>query len=165
MSTTVVEPGLAATAFARLESEGRLLNPVLKAPTKKPGRFGFRGELALRFAAKLADEARHNEVLQRYVDRRLEGEIYPLGGNVREIFDTLLGTRSWHLKTIGLQLVAETFAVSLFRMTSDAFFARPDAAVCTGVVDVAFIDGLHHYDQVLRDLAHVERIIADIAEP
>ena len=62
MSTTVVEPGLAATAFARLESEGRLLNPVLKAPTKKPGRFGFRGELALRFAAKLADEARPPEL-------------------------------------------------------------------------------------------------------
>ena len=62
MSTTLAEPGLAATAFARLESEGRLLNPVLKAATKKPGRFGFRGELALRFAAKLADEARPPEL-------------------------------------------------------------------------------------------------------
>ena len=62
MSTTLAEPGLADTAFARLESEGRLLNPVLKAPTKKPGRFGFRGELALRFAAKLADEARPPEL-------------------------------------------------------------------------------------------------------
>ena len=62
MSTTLAEPGLASTAFARLESEGRLLNPVLKAPTKKPGRFGFRGELALRFAAKLADEARPPEL-------------------------------------------------------------------------------------------------------
>jgi hypothetical protein len=62
MSTTLAEPGLASTAFARLESEGRLLNPVLKAPTKKPGRYGFRGELALRFAAKLADEARPPEL-------------------------------------------------------------------------------------------------------
>jgi hypothetical protein len=62
MSTTLAEPGLASTAFARLESEGRLLNPVLKAPTKKPGRFGFRGELALRFATKLADEARPPEL-------------------------------------------------------------------------------------------------------
>lgn len=62
MSTTVAEPGLADTAFARLESEGRLLNPVLKAPTKKPGRFGFRGELALRFATKMADEARPPEL-------------------------------------------------------------------------------------------------------
>jgi hypothetical protein len=71
-------------------------------------------------STQVADEARHNEVLQRYVDLRLEGEIYPLGGNVKEIFDTLLGTSSWHLKTIGLQLVAETFAVSLFRMLAES---------------------------------------------
>jgi len=50
------------TAFARLEQQGRLLNPVWKAETKKPGRFGFRGELALRFAPKLADEARPPEL-------------------------------------------------------------------------------------------------------
>ena len=62
MTTTVAETGLAATAFARLEAEGRLLNPVLKAATKKAGRFGFRGELALRFAPKKADEARPPEL-------------------------------------------------------------------------------------------------------
>jgi hypothetical protein len=62
MSTTVAEPGLASTALARLEAEGRLLNAVLKGPTHKPGRFGFRGELALRFSAKLADEARPPEL-------------------------------------------------------------------------------------------------------
>jgi hypothetical protein len=67
MSTTLASPGttttgLAATAFARLEAEGRLLNPVLKGATHKPGRFGFRGELALRFANKMADEARPPEL-------------------------------------------------------------------------------------------------------
>jgi para-aminobenzoate N-oxygenase AurF len=70
-------------------------------------------------ATQVVDEARHNEVLQRYLALRLDGQIYPLAGNVREIFDTLLGTSSWHLKTIGLQLVAETFAVSLFRMLAE----------------------------------------------
>ncbi|WP_374584110.1 hypothetical protein [Ideonella dechloratans] len=50
------------TAFARLESEGRLLNSVLKAATRKPGRFGFRGDIALKFQAKLADEARPPEI-------------------------------------------------------------------------------------------------------
>jgi hypothetical protein len=50
------------TGFARLETEGRLLNPVLKAETHHPGRFGFRGELALRFAPKIADEARPPEL-------------------------------------------------------------------------------------------------------
>jgi len=71
-------------------------------------------------ATQVVDEARHNEVLQRYVTLLLDGETYPLAGNVREIFDTLLGTSAWYLKTIGLQLVAETFAVSLFRMLAES---------------------------------------------
>lgn len=50
------------TAFARLQTENRLQNPVLKEATKKPGRFGFRGELAIKFAAQLADEARPPEI-------------------------------------------------------------------------------------------------------
>ena len=54
--------GLSDTGFARLEAEGRLLSPVLKGPTRKPGRFGFRGELALRFSPKIADEARPPEL-------------------------------------------------------------------------------------------------------
>jgi len=62
MSTTIESVTIGDTAFARLEKEGRMLNPVLKAPTKTPGRFGFRGELALRFAPKLADEARPPEL-------------------------------------------------------------------------------------------------------
>lgn len=62
MTATATQTEIQDTAFARLEAEGRLLNPVLKAPTHKPGRFGFRGELALRFSAKLADEARPPEL-------------------------------------------------------------------------------------------------------
>jgi hypothetical protein len=71
-------------------------------------------------ATQVVDEARHNEVLQRYLTLRLDGRTYPMAGNVKEIFDTLLGTSSWYLKTIGLQLVAETFAVSLFRMLAES---------------------------------------------
>jgi hypothetical protein len=62
MSTTLADTTLADTALGRLDAQGRLLNPVLKAATKKPGRFGFRGELALRFAPKMADEARPPEL-------------------------------------------------------------------------------------------------------
>ncbi len=53
---------LADTALARLDAEGRLLNSVLKGATKKAGRFGFRGDIALKFAAKRADEARPPEI-------------------------------------------------------------------------------------------------------
>ena len=37
------------TPLGRLDQEGRLLNAVLKSPTTKPGRFGFRGDIALKF--------------------------------------------------------------------------------------------------------------------
>jgi hypothetical protein len=49
------------TALDRLDREGRLLNAVLKSPTKKPGRFGFRGDIALKFQTQLADEKRPPE--------------------------------------------------------------------------------------------------------
>lgn len=42
MTTSVESP-----AFARLEAEGRLLKPSLKGPTHVPGRYGFRGDIAL----------------------------------------------------------------------------------------------------------------------
>jgi hypothetical protein len=60
--TATIDTTIEATALAHLQSEGRLLNPVLKAATHQAGRFGFRGELALRFASKLADEARPPEL-------------------------------------------------------------------------------------------------------
>lgn len=50
------------TALGRLDAEGRLLNSVLKGETKKPGRIGFRGDIALKFQTKMADEARPPEI-------------------------------------------------------------------------------------------------------
>ena len=50
------------TAFKQLESEKRLCNPVFKAGTGKAGRFGFRGEIAIKFAPNYADEARPPEI-------------------------------------------------------------------------------------------------------
>lgn len=52
----------ADTALGRLDAEGRLLNNVLKGALKKPGRFGFRGDIALKFQVKKADEARPPEI-------------------------------------------------------------------------------------------------------
>ncbi|MDF0521089.1 hypothetical protein P0R31_27990 [Bradyrhizobium yuanmingense] len=46
------------TALGQLEREGRLFNAVLKGRTTKPGRFGFRGDIALKFQAQVADEKR-----------------------------------------------------------------------------------------------------------
>jgi hypothetical protein len=50
------------TALARLEQEGRLLNPVFKGTSSTPGRFLFRGEVALKFAKTTSDEKRPPEL-------------------------------------------------------------------------------------------------------
>ena len=67
-------------------------------------------------ATQVVDEARHAEVLSRYLLEKCGGRIYPMNGNVKMIFDYILGHGKWFVKTVGLQLLAETFAVSLFRM-------------------------------------------------
>lgn len=54
-------PTFGTTALGRLDQEGRLLNAVFKGPTTKPGRLGFRGDIALKFQAQLADEKRPPE--------------------------------------------------------------------------------------------------------
>jgi hypothetical protein len=46
------------TAIGELEKQGRLFDAVLKGPTTKPGRFGFRGDIALKFQQQVGDEAR-----------------------------------------------------------------------------------------------------------
>lgn len=47
----------------------------------------------------------------------------------------------------------------LFRETSDDFFARRSQLSVLGQhsIDLAFIDGMHRFENVLRDFAHVER--------
>lgn len=49
---------ITTTPFAQLDAAERLLSPVHKGATSKPGRFGFRGEIALEFQKALADEKR-----------------------------------------------------------------------------------------------------------
>ena len=71
-------------------------------------------------ATQVMDEARHNEVLDRYLAERLDGITYPMPVNERDLFDSILSESKWYLKTIALQLVAETFAVSLFRMMAES---------------------------------------------
>jgi hypothetical protein len=63
------------TALGRLDRQGRLLNAVLKSPTKKPGRFGFRGDIALKFQTQLADEKRPPEFsIEQVLTIAQEGE-------------------------------------------------------------------------------------------
>jgi len=78
-------PAITQTGFSRLETEGRLFNAVLKAPTKAQGRFGFRGDLALKFAPKFADEARPPELAVQQVLAASQ-----VGGSTIEFFAAYL---------------------------------------------------------------------------
>lgn len=50
--------------------------------------------------------------------------------------------------------------VTIVPMTSDNFFARPDVPALFGgaPVELAFIDGMHHFEYALRDFAGIERL-------
>jgi len=48
--------------------------------------------------------------------------------------------------------------VTVHAMTSDDYFARRDVLEdLSGPIDLAFIDGLHHFEQALRDFINVEK--------
>ncbi len=70
-------------------------------------------------STQVVDEARHAEVLSRYLLDKCGGRVYPMNHNLKHLFDYLLGQGKWFLKTAGLQLIAETFAVGLFRMLAE----------------------------------------------
>ena len=52
--------------------------------------------------------------------------------------------------------------VRIYRETSDDFFARysPRAELGGSTVELAFIDGMHHFEYALRDFVNVERACA-----
>jgi len=70
-------------------------------------------------STQVVDEARHTEVLSRYLLDKCGGRIYPVTPNLKTLFDYILGQGKWFIKTVGLQLVAETFAVALFRLLGE----------------------------------------------
>ena len=85
-------------------------------------------------ATQVMDEARHNEVLERYIQHRLGGLHYPMPANERELFDVILGDSRWYVKTIALQLVAETFAVALFKMMEECAQDPLLAEICRRIL-------------------------------
>ena len=48
-----------------------------------------------------------------------------------------------------------------FQDTSDAFFKSSTARRMKGKLDLAFLDGLHHYEALLRDFINIEPLMAD----
>jgi predicted O-methyltransferase YrrM len=52
-------------------------------------------------------------------------------------------------------------ALHLFQQTSDAAFANPALKALNAKIDVAFLDGLHHFEFLLRDLVNTEAMMSE----
>jgi len=61
------------------------------------------------------DEARHVEVFAKFLQRKV-GTIYPIGGTLKALLDTLLAAPTWKTKTLGMQTLFEGMAVGIFDM-------------------------------------------------
>jgi hypothetical protein len=66
-------------------------------------------------ASQVADEARHVEVLAKFLQRKV-GTIYPIGGTLKVLLDKLLEAPTWKTKTLGMQTLFEGMAVGIFDM-------------------------------------------------
>src|SRR5215813_13996435 len=120
------------------------------------------GDADLKFfqATQVMDEARHNEVLDRYLQGRLGGLHYPMPENERFLFDAILTDPRWYIKTIALQLVAETFAVSMFKMMAEAATDPVLGEVCRRILSdesrhMGF--GMLALPAIVRDASESER--------
>jgi hypothetical protein len=111
-------------------------------------------------ATQVVDEARHNEVLERYLERRLDAVHYPMPDNERLLFDCILTDSRWYIKTIALQLVAETFAVAMFKMMGEAAVDPVLREVCRRILQdesrhMGF--GMLALPAVVREASEAER--------
>lgn len=112
-------------------------------------------------ATQVMDEARHNEVLERYIQTRLGGLHYPMPENERILFDSILSDPRWYIKTIALQLVAETFAVAMFKMMAEAAVDPVLRDICRRILQdesrhMGF--GMLALPAIVRDASPAERL-------
>lgn len=64
-------------------------------------------------ASQVADEARHIEVLSKFLQRKMD-VIYPVGPTLKILLDRLLEAETPHQKTLGMQCLFEGVAVGIF---------------------------------------------------
>ena len=149
--TTIEMTTIEKTPLHRLNEEQRLLNAVLKAPTTKARRFGFRGDIALKFQTLLADEKRPPEysIEQVFTVADEDSPALPfLAGylhsfaylkDVAEVLDGLLSpTGTYFMFCNNIDLLAK-YRVSLGEIT---FFVLPcdESTVAKEVQDLLGID-------------------------
>ncbi len=107
---------MSTSVIATLESQKRLLSPVYKGALQDADSEGFRGEIALKFAAQVADEARPPEIAA---------------------FQTMLAARGGKLDFIACELDSLAYLENLREVLGD--FLKPDGKyfAFAGNVDIS----------------------------
>ena len=97
------------------------------------------------------------ERIQGHLRPRTYVEVGVAGGSSLKLVDP--GTRAIGIDPEPLLTERPADNVRIFALTSDTFFDRHDLRAELGglPVDLAFIDGMHHFDYALRDFANLER--------
>lgn len=66
-------------------------------------------------AAQVVDEARHVDVINRYVQRAY-GFAYPINRDLKSLLDLVLGDSRWDMKFLGVQIMIEGLALAALGM-------------------------------------------------
>jgi hypothetical protein len=66
-------------------------------------------------ASQVVDEARHVDVYNRYVHRKI-GFSYPINSHLRTLLDLVLKDSRWDMKFLGMQIMVEGLALAAFGM-------------------------------------------------
>ena len=69
-------------------------------------------------ASQTFDEARHVEVFNRYLQRKM-GLSYPVNRGLKDLLDKILTDARWDLKFIGMQIILEGLALAAFHSAKD----------------------------------------------
>lgn len=110
-------------------------------------------------ASQTFDEARHVEVFNKYLQKRI-GLSYPVNTSLKSILDKILTDERWDMKFIGMQIVIEGLALSAFNTTRET---TPDP-VLKDVVYLVIRDearhvtfGVNYLEQYVKTLTEEER--------
>ena len=107
-------------------------------------------------ASQTFDEARHVEVFNKYIQKRL-GLMYPINTSLKSILDKILTDPRWDLKFIGMQIIIEGLALSAFNTTRET---TPDP-VLKDIVYLVVRDEARH---VTFGVNYLEEFVKTLSE-
>jgi hypothetical protein len=110
-------------------------------------------------ASQTFDEARHVEVFNKYLQKRI-GLSYPINTSLKSILDKILTDERWDMKFLGMQIIIEGLALSAFNTTRET---TPDP-VLKDIVYLVIRDearhvtfGVNYLEEFVKTLSEEER--------